>query len=185
VISASEQDATCLVTGYAAPQTQFVLRLPLAGYRGRYLQGGCGGMCGVIGNTIVPSCSNAHLADGGFVALTTAAISGPVSVMPPGPVTELRMQFAHKATHATAMAAKAIVTRFYGSAPTASYFVGCSGGGRGLDGGATLPRRFRRHCCGFLGLHARSDATVPVGSARADAGHEVFTPPQSPCSTRR
>ncbi len=181
VISASEQDATCLVTGYAAPQTQFVLRLPLAGYRGRYLQGGCGGMCGVIGNTIVPSCSNAHLADGGFaVAFDNgghfgAGIGDATWASDP----ELRMQFAHKATHATAMAAKAIVTRFYGSAPTASYFVGCSGGGR------EALMEAQRYPDDFDGIVAGSSVSMPAAMqlflweaqhGLDAAGHEVFTP---------
>jgi len=56
----------CLVRGYAAPQTAFEIRLPTNSYSGRFLQGGCGGMCGVVGETIVPQCSNAHLSSGTF-----------------------------------------------------------------------------------------------------------------------
>src|SRR5215472_11245981 len=36
----------CQVTGYIAPQEQFQLTLPASGYTGRYLQQGCGGLCG-------------------------------------------------------------------------------------------------------------------------------------------
>lgn len=180
VISAREQEATCLVTGYAAPQTQFVLRLPLSGYRGRFLQGGCGGMCGVIGETIVPLCSNAHLADGGFaVAFDNgghfgAGIGDATWASDP----ELRMQFAHKATHATALAAKAIVTHFYGKPPTASYFVGCSGGGR------EALMEAQRYPDDFDGIVAGSSVSMPAAMQLflweaqhgLDAsGHEVFT----------
>jgi len=39
--------AVCQVAGYIAPQEQFQLTLPASGYTGRYLQQGCGGMCGL------------------------------------------------------------------------------------------------------------------------------------------
>jgi feruloyl esterase len=38
--------AVCQVAGYIAPQEQFLLTLPVRGYTGRYLQQGCGGLCG-------------------------------------------------------------------------------------------------------------------------------------------
>ena len=39
--------AVCQVAGYIAPQEQFLLMLPVSGYSGRYLQQGCGGLCGI------------------------------------------------------------------------------------------------------------------------------------------
>ncbi|MXO66591.1 tannase/feruloyl esterase family alpha/beta hydrolase [Altericroceibacterium endophyticum] len=128
-----EHPASCLVKGYTAPQTEFELRLPLSGYNGRFLQGGCGGMCGVIGTQITPRCSNAHTVSGGFAVAfnngghhsagigdATWAVGDP----------ELREQFAHKAAHAVAVASKSIIQQFYGAPPEWSYFAGCSGGGR-------------------------------------------------------
>src|SRR5260370_27211990 len=38
--------AVCQVAGYIAPQEQFLLTLPVSGYTSRYLQQGCGGLCG-------------------------------------------------------------------------------------------------------------------------------------------
>ena len=38
----------CNVTGTIAPQDQFELQLPLATYTQRYLQTGCGGLCGTL-----------------------------------------------------------------------------------------------------------------------------------------
>ena len=35
------------MAGYIAPQEQFLLTLPVSGYTGRYLQQGCGGLCGL------------------------------------------------------------------------------------------------------------------------------------------
>ncbi|WP_039732934.1 tannase/feruloyl esterase family alpha/beta hydrolase, partial [Komagataeibacter intermedius] len=41
-----------------------------------------------------------------------------------------RIDFAYRANHVTALAAKALTAAFYGQAPKYSYFVGCSDGGR-------------------------------------------------------
>lgn len=171
----------CVVDAYAAPQTRFTLRLPLTGYQGRFLQGGCGGMCGVIGDTLTPTCSNAHLAGGSFA---TAFDNGGHFGAGIGDATwasdpELRAQFAHKATHATAVAAKAIVARFYGVVPRASYFVGCSGGGR------EALMEAQRYPQDFDGIVAGSSVSMPAAmqlflwEAQAGldtAGNPIFTP---------
>lgn len=187
VLSAAEEAAStgkpaaCLVKGYAAPQTQFELRLPLTGYTGRFLQGGCGGMCGVISDAIVPLCSDAHLASGAFAVAYndgghfSAGIGDATWAVDP----ELRLQFAHKATHATALASKAILTRFYGRAPDHSYFVGCSGGGR------EALMETQRYPNDFDGVVAGSSVSMPAAmqlflweaQKGTDAdGHEIFTP---------
>jgi len=72
VMSAAVQPAQadrgelCLVKGYVAPQVQFALYLPTRSYTGRYLQGGCGGMCGVVGDSLQPACDSAVAFGGGF-----------------------------------------------------------------------------------------------------------------------
>ena len=52
VVSAKEAQflgrAVCQVSGVVEPQAQFRLRLPIEGWDGRYLQTGCGGLCGRI-----------------------------------------------------------------------------------------------------------------------------------------
>src|SRR6185437_5816663 len=46
ILSATQVSGNCRVVGYIAPQEQFRLNLPVSGYDGRYLQQGCGGLCG-------------------------------------------------------------------------------------------------------------------------------------------
>ncbi len=46
----------CDVKGMIAPQTHFDLQLPVSTWQGRYLQNGCGGYCGTVGNQTFPSC---------------------------------------------------------------------------------------------------------------------------------
>jgi feruloyl esterase len=43
---------------------------------------------------------------------------------------QLRVDFAYRGVHTTALVAKALIERFYGQAPRWSYFSGCSDGGR-------------------------------------------------------
>jgi len=186
IIAATEETAgagaptVCVVKGYAAPQTQFELRLPMTTYAGRFLQGGCGGMCGVISESITPLCSNAHIAGGTFAVAYNngghfaAGIGDATWATDP----ELRMQFAHKATHATALAAKAIIARFYARPPEHSYFVGCSGGGR------EALIEAQRYPADFDGVVAGSSVSMPAAmqlflweaqKGLDAAGNEIFT----------
>jgi len=173
--------AFCLVKGYATPQTEFELRLPLAGYTGRFLQGGCGGMCGVMPNSITPQCSNAHAFGGAFAVAfnngghhATGIGDGTWALADP----ELRAQFADKATHAVALVSKALMTSFYGRPPDKSYFAGCSGGGR------EALMEAQRYPKDFDGIVAGSSVAMPAAmqlflwEARKglDAqGQEIFT----------
>ena len=45
-------------------------------------------------------------------------------------VAKARVDYEHRAVHLTAVAAKALVRRFYARPASHSYFLGCSGGGR-------------------------------------------------------
>ena len=113
-----------------APNIQFELRLPTRTWTGRYLQGGCGGNCGVIVNQVAPRCDTA-LAYGGAFALgfensghtgrdgVWARVGGGV-----------REDFAYRAAHVFSIAAKAIMHAYYGQTPQFAYFQGCSDGGR-------------------------------------------------------
>ena len=43
---------------------------------------------------------------------------------------QLRVDFAYRGVHTTALVAKALIARFYGQGPRRSYFSGCSDGSR-------------------------------------------------------
>jgi feruloyl esterase len=121
------QAAYCAVVGVVQPQVQFELRMPAQTWNGRYFQTGCGGLCG---NIPIENCADA-LADGFAVAAQNMGHVGHFWRDALWAVTPaLREDFARRSTHVTAVAAKAIIARYYGAAPAFSYFRGCSTGGR-------------------------------------------------------
>lgn len=125
----SDGIAVCSVEGTLAPQIHFQALLPKTTWTQRYLQVGCGGLCGSITLRTGASSGCAILTDGGFVmAATDTGHSGMGADW--GLDDGLRADFAHRAQHVTALAVKALIQSFYGQAPTYSYFNGCSDGGR-------------------------------------------------------
>ncbi|RZA27164.1 MAG: tannase/feruloyl esterase family alpha/beta hydrolase, partial [Proteobacteria bacterium] len=96
-------------------------------WNGRYFQNGCGGFCGMIR---MEQCADAQ-------ALGFAVASNNMGHVGHfwrdalwGGVKELREDYGGRSTHVTAVAAKAIITAYYGVSPAFSYFRGCSTGGR-------------------------------------------------------
>ncbi len=121
--------AVCSVTAHLAPAINLQVLLPLATWQQRYLQVGCGGLCGNI--TLQSGASEGcHvLAGGGFVMAATDmghdARDGNW-----GLDEQKRIDFAYRAQHVTAQAAKAMIQAFYGQPQKFAYFNGCSDGGR-------------------------------------------------------
>lgn len=122
----------CSVTGMLAPQVKFQVLLPTETWTQRYLQVGCGGLCGSITLRSGASDGCKVFNDGGFVmAATDMGHSGGMADDGSwGLNTAQRVDFAYRAQHVTAQAAKALIRAFYGQVQRYTYFNGCSDGGR-------------------------------------------------------
>ncbi|WP_171060884.1 tannase/feruloyl esterase family alpha/beta hydrolase [Poseidonocella sp. HB161398] len=125
----SDGIAVCSVTGTLAPEINFQVLLPMETWTQRYLQVGCGGLCGNITLRSGASAGCQVLNDGGFVmAATDMGHTGNSGEW--GLDAQKRADFAYRAQHATAEAAKSLIAAFYGQEAAYSYFNGCSDGGR-------------------------------------------------------
>ena len=148
----AERAEFCLVKGYVAPTIQFELRLPTTRWTGRYLQGGCGGNCGVILSGVAPRCDIQIAYAGSFaVGFENSGHSGGDGVWALGGQS-VREDFAFRAAHAFSVAAKAIMSVYYGRTPEFSYFQGCS------DGGREAMMETQRYPADFNGVIAGSPA---------------------------
>ncbi len=115
----------------------FRLGLPAA-WNGKFFFGGVGGFGGTIGAL------NAGLEKGYASASTDTGHQGSVidaSWALNNPAK--RIDYAHRGTHVTTVAAKALSQAYYGRAPRHAYFDGCSNGGRqGLMEAQRYPEDF-------------------------------------------
>jgi hypothetical protein len=119
----------CKVLGTIAPKINFEIRLPLSGWSQRFLQTGCGGLCGKLSINIEKAGGCAPVTNG-EIALASSDMGHQANDMAWGNNTQQREDFAQRGVHLTAVAAKALIAAFYGQAPRYSYFSGCSDGGR-------------------------------------------------------
>jgi feruloyl esterase len=121
----------CAVVGTIAPADTIVMRLPTQGWTQRYLQAGCGGLCGssTINYTQAATCQ--PIVDGTIASATTdmghqGLNDGSWAAGNP----QAQIDFAYRGVHVTSQVAKQIIKTFYGKSPAYSYFDGCSDGGR-------------------------------------------------------
>jgi feruloyl esterase len=134
----------CEVRGTIAPANTIVVRLPIERWTQRYLQTGCGGLCGSANIDYGQSNGCAPVTDGTIATATTdmghqGQNDGSWASHNP----QAQIDFAYRGVHLTALAAKAVITRFYDKAPRYSYFNGCSDGGReGLMEAQRFPSDF-------------------------------------------
>jgi feruloyl esterase len=119
--------AHCVVDGYIAPQVNFQLQIPFAAWNGKLLHQGCGGTCGLIA-TIEADDALAR----GYAVVATDLGHRSTAADSKWAYNDLvaEVNAGYRATHATTVAATAIVAAMTGRAPERRYFRGCSNGGR-------------------------------------------------------
>ena len=131
----SRQDGSpapyCRVLGYVEPAVKFEVRLPLTTWTQRYVQTGCGGLCGQL-SIRLGNDEGCYPAQHGELALASTDMghSGGMDGQFGEKDYRLRIDFAYRGVHVTALAAKALIAAYYGRQPRYSYFSGCSDGGR-------------------------------------------------------
>jgi feruloyl esterase len=119
----------CEAKGLLAPEIQFTLLLPVNTWTQRYLQSGCGGLCGRIYFHFDAAQDCLPLQTGEF-AMATTDMGHDSNFGDFGKDPQKRIDFAYRGVHLTAQAAKSLILAFYGQAEKFSYFTGCSDGGR-------------------------------------------------------
>jgi len=127
----------CLVSGNIEPHIGFEVRLPLTHWTQRFLEGGCGGLCGSMNLGLSdPTWKSCLPATNGelVVAITDMGHSdsreNEMGFQVATTDYQSRIDFAYRGQHLTVLAAKALTQLYYGQTPRYSYFVGCSDGGR-------------------------------------------------------
>ncbi|GIJ54935.1 tannase/feruloyl esterase family alpha/beta hydrolase [Virgisporangium aurantiacum] len=131
ITSATVVGTNCEVRGTIAPANTIVARLPVNGWTQRYVQTGCGGLCGNATINYGQAATCPVVADGTVASATTdmghqGRNDGSWAAGNP----QAQIDFAYRGVHVTAQVAKALITAFYGRSPAYSYFTGCSDGGR-------------------------------------------------------
>lgn len=121
----------CEVRGTIAPADTIVMRLPVNRWTQRYVQTGCGGLCGSSNISYTQAATCPPIADGTVASATTdmghqGLNDGSWAANNP----QALIDFAYRGVHVTAEVAKAVIAQFYGQPPSYSYFNGCSDGGR-------------------------------------------------------
>ena len=176
----------CEVHGYVSPQVDFEVRLPTTNWTQRYVQNGCGGLCGTTGAPRVTIGEDDGPAMRGELALATTGAghtggNGVWAAEDP----QLRIDFAYRAVHVTALAAKALIQKYYGQKPKYSYFVGTSEGGREAAMEAQrFPEDFNGISCGSPALNFITQNTFyhawNAVHNSDDNGHPIITPDKLP-----
>ncbi len=181
---AGKPAAFCKVTGFVDPHVNFEVRLPLTSWTQRYLQTGCGGLCGHLG-IHVENDRGCGVAEHGEFALASTDMGHEGVGGEWGDDPKLRIDFAYRGVHVTALAAKALISRYYGRPAKYSYFAGCSDGGReALMEAQRFPDDFDGITAGAPAMNFITQNTFYHGwNARVNsdpAGHAILTADKLP-----
>ena len=154
--------AFCRVAATMKPSSdsniKMELWMPAAGWNGKFVVPGNGGFAGAI----APAGLATALRSGYAAATTdTGHEGGSGAFMLDHP--ERLTDFADRAIHETAAKGKAIVAAFYGSGPEASYFNGCSTGGRqALTAAQRFPDDFDGIVAGAPAIYASQQSAGQI-----------------------
>jgi len=126
VVTDTAKGQFCRITGNIEPGTIFEVDLPLEHWTQRLL----GNPSNVMMIADAPSCAPAQ--NGEFVtAYDNQGHTGTgMEDASWTPNLQMRIDWAYRSNHETALAAKALIKAFYGQPQRFSYFIGCSEGGR-------------------------------------------------------
>jgi Tannase and feruloyl esterase len=152
--SASASSPTyCAVTGHINAYIGFEILLPVSTWRQRYLQVGCGGLCGSISIAPPETTGYKPLADGDFVLAAEDDGHSGNGTSWSGNAQQL-VDFAYLSYHDVALVSKGLAQKFYGTAPRYSYFDGCS------QGGHEALTEAQRYPSDFNGILAGAPASI-------------------------
>jgi feruloyl esterase len=174
----TEAQDSCRVAATLQPTSDSEIRievwLPASGWNGKLLANGNGGWSG----SIRPEALGAGVLRGYATAMTDTGHQGSSASFALGHPEKLT-DFGYRAAHEMAVAAKAIVTAYYGRAPRYSYWNGCSAGGRqGLMEAQRFPEDFDGIIAGAPGLNWTGRAIQSMAIAQAVRQEEgSFLPP--------
>ena len=167
--------AFCRVAATLKPAPQSDIRaevwMPASGWNGKLQVVGNGGFAGTLS---YPAMATA-LAAGYAAASTDTGHTGPSSNTFAN--ADALEDFAHRAIHETAAAAKRIVDGFYGKAPAFAYFNGCSTGGRqALTAAQRYPVDFDGIVAGAPATHTSTQAFGQIWIHQATAAPGAALP---------
>jgi feruloyl esterase len=172
--AAVQLPAHCAVMATLTPASdsdiKMALWLPTEGWNGKFLMVGNGGW----GGSIEYAAMAEPLGRGYAVASTDTGHEGTQGTFAAGHPEKL-IDFAYRAVHETALAAKALTTAYYKGSPRFSYWDGCSAGGRqGLKEAQMYPADFDGVIAGapasdWIGLQAQSLAANRANRPRNGA----------------